>query len=40
MLLEACNKIDGFRAFNLNTDGIYGILQKSALNHLKIALKQ
>ena len=40
MLLEACNRINGFRPFNLNTDGIYAILPKSSLNELKTTINE
>ncbi len=40
MLLEACNRINGFKPFNLNTDGIYAILPKSSLNELKTTINE
>lgn len=40
MLLEACNRINGFRPFNLNTDGIYAILPRSSLNELKTTINE
>ena len=40
MLLETCNKINGFKAFNLNTDGIYAILPKSKLDEIKTTLSK